>query len=839
MFRNKKNSEKSERKKAARAQARQAADEKLQELKVKAEQSPKSQAVLRFMNRYSILFHVLLACGVCFVIEWVSRHSFLEACSFVVDRNLVFLYNSLIVFASLLLVYTVRRRALLRTVISVFWLFLGIINGCILAKRVSPFSFTDLKMVGDLFTMQSNYFTAGEAILVIVGVSLVLLFLVVLWFKGPKYQGKTHRVFGLAMTAAVVMMIPTVTDAAVSNNILTDYFENLAQGYKDYGFVYSFSSSVLDRGMSTPSDYSEEAVDAVLAKIGAEDTDTNLAQASAETEENKASSDQGQTEVRKTGTEASETDASGLLVKGEMQAALLPEAGVKTAAAQEDSQADEQPETATETQSEVTAAQDDERSETATETQSDVTADAQESGQAAEEQTEASVGDTGETQTGVTAERPNIICILLESFIDPELVNFLELSDEVVPNFHNLYQNYTSGYLEVPVVGAGTANTEFEMLTGMGMQFFGLGEYPYKTILKQTNCESIASDLSEIGYGTHVVHNNGGNFYSRRNAFSMMGFDTFTSKEMMDIREYTPLGTWPKDEILIGEVEKALDYTPDQPDFVYTITVGSHGDYPQEKVLDDPEIQVSGVEDEGMHYAWEYYVNMVHETDKFIGDLIEMLSERDEPTIVVMFGDHLPTMGLEESDMKTGTLFKTQYATWNNFGLGKSDKSMTSYQLMADTLDSLGIHNGTMFRFQQNRYKYATEDEYQNAMELLQYDILYGDHYVYGGGNPYPASNLIMGTQDVVISQIMETDRYYYIIGENFTNWSRVFVNDTKVSTKYLSSKLLRIKKEDIPSGENEVVVNQMGSSDTLFRSSNQMMLTKAEETESESIADE
>ena len=795
MFRNKKNSEKSERKKAARAQARQAADEKLQELKVKAEQSPKSQAVLRFMNRYSILFHVLLSCGVCFVIEWVSRHSFLEACSFVVDRNLVFLYNSLIVFASLLLVYTVRRRALLRTVISVFWLFLGIINGCILAKRVSPFSFTDLKMVGDLFTMQSNYFTAGEAILVIVGVSLVLLFLVVLWFKGPKFQGKTHRIFGLVMTAAVVMMIPTVTDAAVSNNILTNYFENLAQGYKDYGFVYSFSSSVLDRGMSTPSDYSEEAVDAVLAKIGVEDTDTKLAQASAETEENRASSEQGQTEERKTETEASETDASGLLIKGEMQAAFVPEESVKTAAASEDGQADGQ--------------------------------------------MEASIGDTGKTQTGVTAGHPNIICILLESFIDPELVNFLELSDEAVPNFHKLYQNYTSGYLEVPVVGAGTANTEFEMLTGMGMQFFGLGEYPYKTILKQTNCESIASDLSEIGYGTHVVHNNGGNFYSRRNAFSMMGFDTFTSKEMMDIREYTPLGTWPKDEILIGEVEKALDYTPDQPDFVYTITVGSHGDYPQEKVLDDPEIQVSGVEDEGMHYAWEYYVNMVHETDKFIGDLIEMLSERDEPTIVVMFGDHLPTMGLEESDMKTGTLFKTQYATWNNFGLAKSDKSMTSYQLMADTLDSLGIHNGTMFHFQQNRYKYATEDEYQNAMELLQYDILYGDHYVYGGGNPYPASNLIMGTQDVVISQIMETDRYYYIIGENFTNWSRVFVNDTKVSTKYLSSRLLRIKKEDIPSGDNEVVVNQMGSSDTLFRSSNQMMLTKAEETESESTAAE
>lgn len=755
MIRNKKNSEK-------KAEARRAAEERLQELKMRAERSPRRQAVLRILNRYSILFHILLACGVCFVIEWVSRHSFLEACRFVVDRNLVFLYNSMIVFVSLLLVYAVQRRALLRTVISVFWLFLGIINGCILAKRVSPFSFTDLKMVGDLFTMQSNYFTAGEAILVIIGVSLVLAFLVLLWFKGPKYQGKTHRILGLALTFAVVMTIPSVTDAAVSNNILTNYFENLAQGYKDYGFVYSFSSSVLDRGMSTPNGYSEEAVDAVLAKIGVNE-ETQTAQALAETEENAPVKTEGEES-----TEAAEMAASGLSVKGEeMQAALVREQDTKTAASAEE-------------------------------------------------------------------EYPNIICILLESFIDPELIKFLELSEEVVPNFHQLYQNYSSGYLEVPVVGAGTANTEFEVLTGMGMQFFGLGEYPYKTILKQTNCESIASDLSRLGYGTHVVHNNGGNFYSRKNAFSMMGFDTFTSKEMMDIREYTPLGTWPKDDILVGEVEKALDYTPDQPDFVYTITVGSHGDYPQEQILEDPEIQVSGVEG-GMRNAWEYYVNMLHETDKFIGELISMLEQRDEKTLVIMFGDHLPTMGLTESDMKTGSLFKTQYATWNNFGLGKTDRSMTSYQMLADTLESLGIQCGTMFQFHQNRYKYATNTEYQEAMELLQYDILYGDHYVYDGENPYPATNIVMGTEEVVITELMETEKYYYIIGENFTNWSRVFVNEHKISTKYLSSKLLRIKKSDLSAGMNEITVNQMGSSDTLFRSSNTILYETAEETESES----
>lgn len=117
------------------------------------------------------------------------------------------------------------------------------------------------------------------------------------------------------------------------------------------------------------------------------------------------------------------------------------------------------------------------------------------------------------------------------------------------------------------------------MLTGLSMQYFGTGEYPYKTILKQTDCESIASDLSKIGYATHVVHNNGGNFYSRTNAFSKMGFDTFTSKELMNITEYTPNGSWPTDDILVSETMKTFDATPNQSDLlissqlVLTVTI--------------------------------------------------------------------------------------------------------------------------------------------------------------------------------------------------------------------------------------------------------------------------
>lgn len=120
-----------------------------------------------------------------------------------------------------------------------------------------------------------------------------------------------------------------------------------------------------------------------------------------------------------------------------------------------------------------------------------------------------------------------------------------------------------------------------------------------------------------------------------------------------------------------------MDATPDQADLVYTITVQGHGDYPTEKIIADPEITVSGADTQEANNQWEYYVNEIHEVDKFIGNLTDMLSKRDEKTILVLFGDHLPTMGLEDSDMKSGDIFKTKYATWNNFGMPKQDADIT------------------------------------------------------------------------------------------------------------------------------------------------------------------
>ena len=666
----------------------------LQEKRAKREPNARVVKAVAFMNRYSILFHGILSCLLCFVIECISRRSFFSACSFVGGHTLAYFYNAFIIFVSLSLVYLFKHRALFRVLISGFWLFLGTINGCILSKRVTPFGYTDLKCLSDLFAMQNtNYFTATEAITVVTIVAIFFAICIWLGVHGPKFQGNNHRIFAPLFVVGLLFMLPITTKAAQDSNILASYFSNIAQGYENYGFVYGFSSSVVGRGMTKPDDYKEETIDTLTA----------------------------------------------------------------------------------------------------------------------------SSANAGET-TVASDDQPNIVVVLLESFCDPTEVNFLQLSEDPIPNFRNLYENYSSGYLTVPVVGAGTANTEFEVLTGMSMQYFGTGEYPYKTILKETDCESIASDLSSIGYGTHVVHNNGGNFYSRANAFSMMGFDTFTSKEMMNIQEYTPLGDWPTDNILINETKKAMDATPDQADLVYTITVQGHGDYPTEKIIADPEITVSGADTQEANNQWEYYVNMIHNTDNFIANLIDAVNRRGEDTIIVMFGDHLPTMGLEDSDMKSGDIFKTKYATWNNFGLPKQDADLTAYQLLAHITGQMGIHEGTMFTYTQTQ---ADSSTYQNGLDNLQYDLLYGERYAYNGEDLYPATDLVMDVEDVNVTSVRKNvlNNTLAVYGSNFTKNAKIFVNGEKVPTTYLTSGILTTSLDNVSDGD-VISVSITGSQGIILRAS-------------------
>ncbi len=383
---------------------------------------------------------------------------------------------------------------------------------------------------------------------------------------------------------------------------------------------------------------------------------------------------------------------------------------------------------------------------------------------------------------------PNVIMVQLESFFDPMLWENNPMEKDPIPLFRFLTRYFPSGYLGVPSVGAGTANTEFECITGMNLDFFGPGEYPYKTVLQKTVCESMAFDMKELGYKAHAIHNNEATFYDRHKVFSQLGFDTFTPIEYMYDVERNSTG-WCRDEVLVGEIEKALDYSL-SPDFVYGISVQGHGKYP----------------------SFEYYCEQLEEIDLFIGQLITMLSRRDEPTVLVLFGDHLPGFDWSEEEMENGSLFQTQYVVWNNLDLPPVKRDIEAYQLTSHVLNLLDIHEGTMIRFHQRHLDQGDTDSqaYLDAMKLLEYDILYGDQEVYEGKTPYRASRMEFGTRPIIQRATIHEEDQITVYGEGFNAWSRICVNGKPVETPYYQvGKLVAV---GVPYEEGEgITVQQIG----------------------------
>ncbi len=644
-----------------------------------------------FCNRISLILHFVLAFGINYIIEAISRHSAAKAWEYFLLSPRAFLFNTYMIFATFFLVYIFRRRVFTRIIISVLWLVLGIVNGYMLSVRVTPFNAQDLKVVGDAVTMIDKYFSGVQGILILGGIALAIAWLVFMWRRGAIYQGKIYRIPAAIVAGLMIWSISPVTNLMIEYRIVSDYFGNIAFAYEDYGLPYCFAASLFNTGIDKPSAYSEDVIKEIA------DGDTLL----------ESSFD------------------------------------------------------------------------------SDV--------------------------------KPNIILIQLESFFDTNDVEFFETSEDPIPTFRYLMNNYTSGYFKVPSVGAGTANTEFEVLTGMNLRYFGPGEYPYKTIIKYQETESVASALKEFGYGAHALHNNGGNFYSRADVFNNMGFDSYTSKEFMNILQYTENG-WAKDDVLTQHILNAMDST-EQQDFVFCITVEGHGDYPEEPVIENPRIQVQGIADEGLTNSWEYYVNHLYETDLFIKDLITELEERGEPTVLIMYGDHLPTMGLEAGDLKSRYLYNTNYVIWDNMGLKEEDRNVPTYQLMSDVFEKLGIRSGTVFNYHQD--KRETRDYLKN-LELLQYDMLYGENFIYGGKeNAYTRGDTLfqMGILDVhVYDMQINLDGTYSFYGDNMTANSKIYVNGEKQSTKFLNNTRIELRECELQEGDY-IVVNQVGSSSRVFRS--------------------
>ncbi len=628
------------------------------------------------INNYLISVLLIL------VIEVLARHSLTDGIRFVWDHPFLTLLSAAILTAFYALALLVPKRNFVWLCITVVIVGLAVTNSILLCFRITPLAATDIALLTSVFEIMGIYLTVWQIILLVL---LVLVVIAGLIYLGIRMKKQVYHPL-LAVCNAVISILAVVLMIHIGDarGWLQTEFANLPDAYADNGFVYCFTRSLFDRGISKPDTYDEDTVDNILE-------------------------------------------------------------------------------------------------------------------------------DMKKQKTNEVEEKPNIIFIQLESFMDLKRMQGVTYSEEPTPVYSSLRKTCPGGFLKVPSVGAGTANTEFEILTGMTLDYFGAGEYPYKTVLQDETCESMAYNLRELGYRTGVLHNNTGSFYSRNKVFANLGFDYFVSSEYMENLSYNPIG-WAKDKVLTGQIQHILKATS-EPDLIYTITVQDHGKYPTE-LLENPHIKVSGFapEDEERQNAFTYYVNQCHETDAFLGSLIATLNAFEEPVVLVLYGDHLPNLDITEEELASGNLFQTEYVIWSNkkmledYELSKKNENLYAYQLSAHVLKLFGMNNGLLTKFHQMYYNY---DNYKSNLKILQYDMLYGKKEVYDGLSPYEPTDLQMGFDPIRITDVSSVGGSVYVMGKNFTESSFVFIDGKKQDTVFLNENTLMVSDKELEGGE-EVYVAQL-----------------------------
>lgn len=219
--------------------------------------------------------------------------------------------------------------------------------------------------------------------------------------------------------------------------------------------------------------------------------------------------------------------------------------------------------------------------------------------------------------------------------------------------------------------------------------------------------------------------------------------------------------------------------------------------------------------------------------------------------VLVMYGDHLPGFEWTADEMKNKSLFQTNYVIWNNLNLPVQKRDVESYQLSAYVQELLNLHEGTMFCFHQKYMRgendfsgesteqrtkamgeqtseestdtesmFAEEEEngqnidqnetYLSNMQLLEYDILYGDQEVYGGTSPYQTVKMEFGIDPIIQKSTYLGKHQVIVFGSGFNSYSKIFVNGKQVDTPYWTEKRL-IAPNLTLKGDEEITVRQVG----------------------------
>lgn len=278
----------------------------------------------------------------------------------------------------------------------------------------------------------------------------------------------------------------------------------------------------------------------------------------------------------------------------------------------------------------------------------------------------------------------NVIVVMSEAFADIWNAKELQFDEPLAPTFLELAEQYPSGNCLTSEYGGNTANCEFEVLTGYSTYLVPSGTVMYMSYLNQ-NVDNYTSFLKDRGYYTLALHPYQRSFFSREKAYELMGFQDFYSEEHFEGAERVRYMKYVSDDDLadriIGEFE--LNQQTDRGFFCHVVTMMNHTSYHNTDWPEEAQVgMTAGCELTETEYAvLRSYATGVQYADAMLKKLVDYFSGVEEPTVIVFFGDHQPSLGtpgyelmqrigyVTDNTTPEGimALQSTPYLIWNNF----------------------------------------------------------------------------------------------------------------------------------------------------------------------------
>ncbi|RGG66221.1 LTA synthase family protein [Eubacterium sp. AF17-7] len=294
-------------------------------------------------------------------------------------------------------------------------------------------------------------------------------------------------------------------------------------------------------------------------------------------------------------------------------------------------------------------------------------------------------------------KKPNIIMIMNEALADFSSISDIETNEDYMPFIHGLTENTVKGDLFVSIFGGGTSKTEYEALTSNSMAFMPKGSTPYVTYINRKT-SSLATTLRAQGYGGMVaMHPYKGSGYKRNKVYPLLGFDKFY--DLPEFNNAKVIRNHVSDE---GNFDKIIEVYEQnrkkdkKPFFLFDVTMQNHSSY--DRKWDNLSDDISTIKDYGDDV--NIYLNLVKESDEAFKKLVEYFSNIDEPTMIIMFGDHQPKLNNHfyenvEKGFSLGDEYKmfekynTPFVIWANYDIEEQTDVKISANYMGTMVDEL------------------------------------------------------------------------------------------------------------------------------------------------------